>query len=515
MKRHLAQQPVDIAREVLQRLAARRIAPTPDNYHAHYLDIAGEPPAQDIFPAGSLRSLVSGLPRTTPLQLEFTHELEAAVDSGNWTALKDALVRFSSGHLTPADAPRPPASEALEVLQLRRLLAEFLEASHTPLHGRQLELAREAESLAEDFRAEGQSDTFPALLERLQAFLPRFFRAMETDAGLRDGLLRLLRLLVENIGELVVDDAWLRGQIGMLRALFAGPIELQIINDMEGRLRDIIRTQSTLKKNLSEARDRVKTMLAGFIEQLSHFSEFTGDYHDNMGLCVEKISAAADIGELSDVIEELVSHTRSAQASVQTSRSDILEMRARVEQADQEILRLQGELSHTSRMVRHDHLTGVLNRGGFTEVFASELARARRRDSLLCVALLDVDNFKQINDSLGHAAGDQALIHLAEVIRNNLRPQDSLARYGGEEFVILLPDIGLDNAVETLMRLQRNLTRKYFLHDTPGEKTRLLITFSAGVVLVGAEETPPGALSRADAAMYEAKRAGKNRVFAG
>ena len=106
-----------------------------------------------------------------------------------------------------------------------------------------------------------------------------------------------------------------------------------------------------------------------------------------------------------------------------------------------------------------------------------ELAVVRRNQSALCVALLDIDNFKRINDERGHAVGDEALAHLAKVARNCMRPQDTLARYGGEEFVILLPDTPLDQGIEAMVRLQRDLTKKFFLDGAE----KLLITFSAGV----------------------------------
>jgi diguanylate cyclase len=138
------------------------------------------------------------------------------------------------------------------------------------------------------------------------------------------------------------------------------------------------------------------------------------------------------------------------------------------------------------------------------------VARGRRRGAPLVVAMLDLDNFKKLNDAFGHKTGDDALVHLARVVEDVLRPQDTVARYGGEEFVIVLPETELDDAVTALTRLQRELTRRFFLHDN--EKT--LITFSAGVARFGPGETQEQALARADAAMYEAKRAGKNRVVA-
>jgi diguanylate cyclase len=185
-------------------------------------------------------------------------------------------------------------------------------------------------------------------------------------------------------------------------------------------------------------------------------------------------------------------------------------MRDRASVAEREIARLREELASASDMVRIDPLTGALNRKGMDEALETEVARARRHGGGFCLALLDIDNFKKLNDSLGHAAGDAALVHLARVVQETIRPADTLARYGGEEFVVLLPDTLLEDAVTAMTRVQRELTRHFFLHNNE----KVLITFSCGVAELGAGEEAAAALARADGAMYLAKRAGKNRVLA-
>jgi len=183
---------------------------------------------------------------------------------------------------------------------------------------------------------------------------------------------------------------------------------------------------------------------------------------------------------------------------------------AETRNTDQEIVRLQRELDTASKLMRHDPLTGVLNRKGLTEAITREVSRARRKNSPLCIALIDVDNFKNINDVYGHGIGDEALCHLTRTVTEALRPQDVVARYGGEEFIILLPDTPLEAANAILVRLQRELTQRIFCAP---DSNPLLITFSAGVALLCLDEAPETAISRADEAMYAAKRAGKNRVL--
>jgi len=161
-----------------------------------------------------------------------------------------------------------------------------------------------------------------------------------------------------------------------------------------------------------------------------------------------------------------------------------------------------------SALVREDPLTHSLNRRGLDDEFAREASRADRYNTPFCLAVLDIDNFKALNDKRGHQTGDEALIHLVKIARDELRLTDHIARMGGEEFLILLPNTPLDEAARIITRLQRSLTKKYFLANNE----KVLITFSAGVAERIAGESQEASIGRADTAMYEAKRAGKNRV---
>jgi diguanylate cyclase len=190
------------------------------------------------------------------------------------------------------------------------------------------------------------------------------------------------------------------------------------------------------------------------------------------------------------------------------SHEELLITKKQADEAEGRIKELEHELMQVSELVREDQLTGALNRRGLDEALDVELKRADRNKTPLSLSLIDIDNFKILNDTLGHQAGDHALTHLTKVIKETLRPTDAVGRYGGEEFVIILPDTDLNAAVETIQRLQRDLTKKFFLHNNE----RVLVTFSAGVALRGDNEDQEDLIGRADKAMYQAKQTGKNRV---
>ena len=157
-------------------------------------------------------------------------------------------------------------------------------------------------------------------------------------------------------------------------------------------------------------------------------------------------------------------------------------------------------LAHT------DGLTGLLTRGAFQEVLARELSRAARRCGSLAVLLLDVDHFKDVNDSLGHLAGDEVIRRVSEVLCHALRPADAVGRYGGEEFVCLLHELGLPQAEEVAERLRAEIAG---LSELPGN---VRVTASIGVALSHPADTADQLLRRCDDALYGSKRRGRNLV---
>lgn len=407
--------------------------------------------------------------------------------------------------------PKPTVILAKPITgELRDLLARVLEEPmHALLHDAP-ELAEQSVQLARTVRAATQEKQINDMLSQLKQFSYRVSYAAEDQAELKSELLGILKLLIQNIGEIVIDEEWLHGQITTVSDMLAKPLDLRTLDTVERQLKDVIYKQSALKRTLLEANDRLKQMLATFVDRLGDFSSTTGDYHDKIEACATRISQARNITEVSAVLEEVMRETRNMQINTARSHDDVNTMRRRVQEAEHEVERLMSELSQASEMVRVDPLTGALNRKGMEEAMQREVARTRRHDSPLSIALLDIDNFKQINDTLGHRAGDMALQHLANITRETIRPQDTLVRFGGEEFVILLPDTGMEDAVKAMERVQRELTRRYFLNDN----NKVLITFSAGVSVMADGEEPSETIRRADQAMYLAKRAGKNRVMA-
>jgi len=161
------------------------------------------------------------------------------------------------------------------------------------------------------------------------------------------------------------------------------------------------------------------------------------------------------------------------------------------------------------RLTTVDGLTDTYNKRYFLENLERELSRARRYGRELSLAMLDIDLFKQINDSYGHLAGDYVLKHLAQVIKKNIRREDFLARYGGEEFAIILPEIDHSNAMLMAEKVRRLVEQSRIVFDN----TPIVTTISIGVASLQDDVIDgPDLIRRADEMLYRAKNEGRNRV---
>ncbi len=419
-----------------------------------------------------------------------------------------------------ADATSARESAAALAVDVRRdgdavpllceLLAQTLTFGVVERLGYNPELVRDAQILAAQARTATSPPAIADLAGRLKAFWVALEIRGEDQLGIQQGLLRLLHVLVSNVAELVTGEDWLAGQMKVVEAMTSRPLAQTDIAHLERSLREIVFKQGTLKHSLDEAKDALKNMVSTFIDRLGTMADSTGEYHDRVAGYAEKINAASDLSQISDIISAVMEDTRGVQFNLQRSRDELIETRQKVNEYQHRVSQLEQELASVSERLHEDHLTSLPNRRGLARAFESESARSERRGEPLSLAVLDIDNFKHLNDALGHQTGNLALVHLARVVRQALRPSDVIARYGGEEFVILLGDTKVEDAVNVMTRVQRELTKRFFLHNNE----RVLITFSAGVAQREAGETQDDLVERADRALYRAKEAGKNRVFA-
>jgi diguanylate cyclase (GGDEF)-like protein len=158
------------------------------------------------------------------------------------------------------------------------------------------------------------------------------------------------------------------------------------------------------------------------------------------------------------------------------------------------------------RLANRDRLTKLYNRRYFDEELDKEFERSARYKYSISLFMIDIDNFKKINDTYGHQKGDQVLSSIAAIVTGKMRLNDLVARYGGEEFVVILPEASSDNSANIAEKIRRQI------ETDSKEKTGLQVTVSIGCASRNKNDTPESLIKKADKALYEAKKNGKNRV---
>ena len=408
--------------------------------------------------------------------------------------------------------PSPPASERA-VVALGHTVVRSLPAQDAISRT----LADSISQAAQRFR---QDSATPEQAQEIEVLCGRADWVLQHREHLFEQISGLCLELTSSLTELAEDDSWAQGQCDAMRLTVEEGLTARGIKSVSELLRTTRSRQAELRVERDGARDALTQLINRMLSELGELGSQTGRFHESVGRYADVIESADTLEELAGVVREMVEESRTVQVLVSQTQIRLQEEHARATDLSQRVGELEGELRRLSSEVSTDQLTQIANRRGLLQAFDIECARLQRAEgdapdenkpAGLSIGLLDIDNFKRLNDELGHSAGDEALKALAATVSKTLRPSDMVARYGGEEFVVLLPDTPVDEGQQILTRLQRSLTGGLFMH----ENKQIFVTFSAGITAYCPGERIEDALQRADLALYQAKRAGKNRTFIG
>ena len=434
-------------------------------------------------------------------------QLVSAWESDQPDADVDAVESPDVAQTVPAESPAVP-SPADAQPRLVDALHTTVCAGLPPGEPRAAELADELAALAAQVAQRGAT---PALADAVADVCHRVRRLFGLRHELVDELLALCHSLTDGLADLAEDRSWVEGQAEGLRLRLQGAAGARAVRAARELLDETRTAQRSLQAERAQARDALKDMVRQVLAELGELGSATGRFSDKVAGYAQAIEAADSLDSLAAAVREMLDESRTVHDVVAGARDRLAVEHARASALESRVLGLEAELRRLADEVSTDALTRVANRRGLAQAFTQETARVLRdgpEKAPLAIGLIDIDNFKKLNDSLGHAAGDVALQSLAARVKEWLRPVDHIARFGGEEFVLLLPATPVDEAQQALTRLQRRLSASLFMH----EGQEVFVTFSAGVTAWRAGETVEAALARADEGLYEAKRTGKNRT---
>lgn len=220
--------------------------------------------------------------------------------------------------------------------------------------------------------------------------------------------------------------------------------------------------------------------------------------------------AETQLDDFSDPERVRLAITSLVQATKRMNRHSA-EMNSRLTASVEQIEQLQSDLDKVRLESHTDSLTGLANRKCFDQSLVTAVADATKQDRPLSLCMVDVDHFKKFNDRYGHRAGDSALRFVASVLQHSVRDYDLVARYGGEEFSIIMPKSELSIGVAISNRIRETLSAKELIKRSTGECLGR-VTVSIGVAQLRENDTLETLVERADRALYEAKRTGRDRV---
>ncbi|NPA52480.1 MAG: diguanylate cyclase [Aquificae bacterium] len=268
----------------------------------------------------------------------------------------------------------------------------------------------------------------------------------------------------------------------------------EIINKTEKTLQE--KEKEQIIQNIIET---LKTEAEILIENVNKYEEKLTKKETQILKKTQKIEEKP----IKNLLEQLVSELKDIKKQNETFKEKI-EIQIR------KITELEDELQRAKSEAKQDPLTKLLNKTSFERILQEYINIYKKNGKIFSLILLDLDNFKKINDTYGHVIGDEVLKHIATLLKQYLRDKDIIARIGGEEFAILLPDVDISLAFKIADRLRAVLENRIIMIDKKPVKT----TASFGIIEINENiNTPKDMMQMVDIALYRAKKEGKNKVI--
>jgi len=335
-------------------------------------------------------------------------------------------------------------------------------------------------------------------------------KLLDRQQTLVQSIIKLVKMFISNVLILHPDDKVIGRQIEFLDACLEPPVDLQTLKASIQLLEQMLPCGVTI--DLQKQQNTLDSMHERFVHEMhdsrnlakSAASIMSKAHNDLLDLDIEH---EVDVQSLHTLTQNLMLQTQNMHTRMDEKVQELENTQEQVRISQQHILQLRAQLLNATKEAQQDFLTGLFNRRGLQQ----ELEVLLAKQVAVSMAVLDIDNFKELNDVFGHSAGDKVIAGIGQCIKELFGDDHNVfsARLGGEEFVLVFEALNVQTVKTQVEKLQRLLTQKFFF-ETQGSR---MITFSAGVVQRMAGDTVELLLDRADEVMYKAKRSGKNKVL--
>ncbi len=275
------------------------------------------------------------------------------------------------------------------------------------------------------------------------------------------------------------------------------------------RIQDIIlEKEREIEIERNKLREQLKKVLKSIISTINSISDSENMIIGHLNEHLSDIENVLGLDNLDEIMEKLTHLSARLKETIRKTRGELRKTRQDLNENAKLIERLKAELDKYKEMAIIDELTGVFNRRGIMELLRREVARSERFKLPLSVAMVDIDDFKKVNDTFGHITGDKVLKAVATIMKSVIRKIDMIGRYGGEEFLVIFPNTPKNNARIAAEKLRKEVESHKFKYKDREFK----VTISIGVAEYEDGDSMESLIAKADEALYRAKSAGKNRV---
>lgn len=351
-------------------------------------------------------------------------------------------------------------------------------------------------------------DDSSTLIRLRQKLCSRFITLLRTLAvlGDEDGALRALAERLEPIPDWPTLDGLAAETILLIQNRLnqeKGKFEYYL-NELNAKLVAINRLIGEDQQAVTELQSLNDNLNSNVDHQLQRVRDELESATDMQAL---QLAMTHSMDDLLNVLSDFQEQVKTSLSTMHQRQADLTGQLTALQADNRELIK---QVNQERELSLRDPLTQLPNRQGFDARLAEEITRSKRYEQPCCIALIDIDLFKSINDQYGHLAGDKVLKVLAKEMRSQLRQSDYLARFGGEEFVLLLPQTAIDSGIQALEKMRLHISQCPF--NFQGKPVQ--ITFSAGVSAYRNGESAEQWLNRADEALYVSKGAGRNQTTA-